>query len=113
MADPVTRTYRVRISLPEPPEGMQLGMTASVSIKTAGSSMAEGAVLPLAAVFQNGDSPEVWVVGEDNTLTAKQVKVESLGDDTVRVTGLNASDVVVIAGVHKLHAGQTVRTEGD
>ncbi|MBQ1808073.1 MAG: efflux transporter periplasmic adaptor subunit, partial [Selenomonas sp.] len=70
-------------------------------------------VLPLAAVFQNGDSPEVWVVGEDNTLTAKQVKVESLGDDTVRVTGLNASDVVVIAGVHKLHAGQTVRTEGD
>ena len=113
MADTVTRTYRVRISLPEPPEGMQLGMTASVSIKTAGSSMAEGAVLPLAAVFQNGDSPEVWVVGEDNTLTAKQVKVESLGDDTVRVTGLNASDVVVIAGVHKLHAGQTVRTEGD
>lgn len=113
MADAVTRTYRVRITLPEPPEGMQLGMTASVSIKTADDSMAAGAVLPLSAIFQNGDTPEVWVVGDDKTLTAKPVKVESLGDDTVRVTGLNGSDLVVVAGVHKLHAGQTVRTEGD
>jgi len=109
----VTRTYRVRITLPEPPEGMQLGMTASVSIKTADDSMAAGAVLPLSAIFQNGDNPEVWVVGDDKTLTAKPVKVESFGDDTVRVTGLNGSDLVVVAGVHKLHAGQTVRTEGD
>ncbi len=113
MADAVTRTYRVRITLPEPPEGMQLGMTASVSIKTADDSMAAGAVLPLSAIFQNGDNPEVWVVGDDKTLTAKPVKVESFGDDTVRVTGLNGSDLVVVAGVHKLHAGQTVRTEGD
>ena len=113
MADAVTRTYRVRITLPEPPEGMQLGMTASVSIKTVDDSMAAGAVLPLSAIFQNGDNPEVWVVGDDKTLTAKPVKVESFGDDTVRVTGLNGSDLVVVAGVHKLHAGQTVRTEGD
>lgn len=113
MADAVTRTYRVRISLPEPPAGLQLGMTASVSIKSAGDKPLEGAVLPLTAVFQDGDTPQVWVVGEDNTLTAKAVTVESLGDDTVRVTGLNASDLVVVAGVHKLHAGQSVRTEGD
>ena len=102
------------MAVPEPPEGMQLGMTANVSIKGAAEdAAAEGAVLPLAAIFQDGDTPQVWVVGEDNKLTAKVVTVENLGDDKVRVTGLAASDLVVTAGVHKLHEGQEVRTEAD
>ena len=112
MADSTTRTYKVRVSLPEPPEGLQLGMTASVAIRGDGEA-AGGAVLPLSAIFQDGDTPQVWVVGEDNTLTAKAVAVENLGDDQVQVTGINAGDLVVIAGVHKLHEGQTVRTEAD
>lgn len=113
MADPTARTYKVRVAIPEPPEGMQLGMTANVSIKGADNTGAEGAVLPLAAIFQDGDTPQVWVVGEDNKLTAKAVTVENLGDDKVLVTGLNATDLIVTAGVHKLHEGQTVRTEAD
>lgn len=114
MADSATRTYKVRVAVPEPPEGMQLGMTANVSIKgAADDAAAEGAVLPLAAIFQDGDTPQVWVVGEDNKLTAKAVTVENLSDDKVRVTGLAASDLVVTAGVHKLHEGQEVRTEAD
>ncbi len=114
MADAATRTYKVRVSVPEPPEGMQLGMTANVSIKGADDA-ADGstAVLPLAAIFQDGDTPQVWVVGEDNKLTAKAVTVENLGDDKVQVAGLTAADIVVTAGVHKLHEGQTVRTEAD
>ncbi|MCP6429087.1 efflux RND transporter periplasmic adaptor subunit, partial [Klebsiella pneumoniae] len=32
MADPVTRTYKVRISLLNPPPEMKLGMTAAVSL---------------------------------------------------------------------------------
>ena len=113
MADPTARTYKVRVAIPEPPEGMQLGMTANVSIKGADNAGAEGAVLPLAAIFQDGDTPQVWVVDEDNKLTAKAVTVENLGDDKVLVTGLNATDLIVTAGVHKLHEGQTVRTEAD
>ena len=114
MADAVTRTYKVRVAIPEPPEGMKLGMTANVSIRgTADGAGASSAVLPLAAVFQDGDTPQVWVVGENNQLTAKTVMVESLGDDKVQVTGLAAGDIVVTAGVHKLHEGQTVRTEAD
>ena len=112
MADPATRTYKVRVAIPEPPEGMQLGMTANVSIKGTADG-ADGVVLPLAAIFQDGDTPQVWVVGDDNTLTAKAVTVEDLGDDKVRVTGLAAGDLVVTAGVHKLHEGQSVRTEAD
>ena len=113
MADSTARTYKVRVSVPEPPEGMQLGMTASVSFKDDGNAVADNMLLPLTAIFQDGDTPQVWVVGEDNTLTAKAVTVENFADDKVMVTGLSAGDLVVIAGVHKLHEGQTVRTEAD
>lgn len=113
MADEAARTYKVRVAIPEPPEGMQLGMTANVSIKGTDGAGPAGSILPLAAIFQDGDTPQVWVVGEDNKLTAKAVSVEELGDDKVLVTGLDATDLVVTAGVHKLHEGQTVRTEAD
>ncbi|WP_296769777.1 efflux RND transporter periplasmic adaptor subunit [Selenomonas sp.] len=114
MADEATRTYKVRVAVSEPPAGMQLGMTANVSIKGIDDQEENGGVLlPLAAIFQEGDTPQVWVVGEDNTLTAKAVRVENLGDDKVQVKGLNAGDLIVVAGVHKLHEGQSVRTEAD
>ncbi|WP_073088542.1 efflux RND transporter periplasmic adaptor subunit [Selenomonas ruminantium] len=114
MADAATRTYKVRVSIPEPPEGMQLGMTANVSIKGAETEEADGiTTLPLAAIFQDGDTAQVWVVGDDNRLTAKAVTVEQLGDDKVQVAGLGVGDLVVTAGVHKLHEGQSVRTEAD
>ena len=114
MADPATRTYRVRIALPEPPEGMQLGMTAHVTVKGQAAETADGVtVLPLAALLQDGETPKVWVVGDDHQVSLKPVVVEAFGDNEVQVTGLAATDVVVVAGVHKLRAGQTVRTEAD
>ncbi len=116
MADNAARTYRVRVSVPKPPTGMQLGMTANVSFvsqESAGDTGAGSAVLPLSAIYQDGDTPQVWVVGEDNTVSLKTVSVEDFGDNQVLVYGLDATDVVVTAGVHKLHEGQSVRTEAD
>ena len=117
MADTTTRTYKVRVAIPNPPEGMQLGMTASV--KFGGSNAEESdvaadmAVLPLAAIYQNDDTPSVWLVGDDNTLSLQKVEVKEFGDNKVMVYGLKPTDVVVIAGVHKLHEGEAVRTEAD
>ena len=48
-------------------------------------------------------------VGEDGTVSLKNVSVEEYGDNTVRVDGLSDGDIVVTAGVHKLHEGQSVR----
>ena len=117
MADSASRTYRVRISLPNPPAGMQLGMTANVtfaknSAEASGAS-AVSAVLPLSAIYQDGDVPQVWVVGDDRKVSLKTVRVEDFGDNKVLVQGLDAADTVVIAGVHKLHEGESVRTEAD
>ena len=113
MADSNARTYKVRVSLPEPPADMRLGMTASVSCQD--SSLAEGIyVLPLTAIYQTGEDSQVWLVGADNTVSLQDVAVESFGADSVMVRGLSSDAVVVTAGVHKLHEGQEVRLpEGD
>lgn len=111
MADAASRTYAVRVSVPSPPEGMQLGMTASVHVGAADGSGSY--TLPLSALYQTGDTPQVWVVGKDGTLSLKTVSVEGFGDNTVAVTGVAAGDVVVTAGVHMLREGQKVRTEGE
>ena len=113
MADSTSRTYKVRVSIPNPPEGMQLGMTASVAVAHEGGNSSAGSVLPLSAIYQTGDAPEVWVVTDDDTVALKSVEVENFGDNTVLVHGLAPTDVVVTAGVHKLREGQAVRTEAD
>lgn len=113
MADPASRTYKVSISLPNPPQGMQLGMTASVTNASPDANKNTTYVLPLSAIYQTGDKPQVWVVGKDKTLSLKDVTVTDFGNNTVQVGGLSAGDIVVTAGVQLLHEGETVRTEGD
>ncbi len=108
MADSVARTYRVRVSLPAPPAGMELGMTASVSLAEAGAAR-PGTVLPMSAIYQTGDKPQVWVVTGENRVTLKTVTVESFRSNEVLVSGLTEGEAVVTAGVHKLHEGDEVR----
>ena len=113
MADAVSRTYEVNITLQNPPQGLQLGMTASVANAGEERASADTVVLPLSAIYQTGSTPQVWVVGKDKTLSLKNVSVETFGDNSVKVTGLQKGDIVVTAGVHKLRAGEKVRIEGD
>ena len=113
MADPAARTYRVRVSILQPPAGMELGMTASVALAQSDTDDAAASVLPLAAIYQTGDTPQVWVVTDDDTVTLKDVTVEEFNGDQVIVHGLQPTDLVVTAGVHKLRDGQQVRTEAD
>ena len=110
MADAVSRTYRVRISLPNPPQGMELGMTASVEAAEPGP--AEGVVLPMTAIYQTGDAPQVWVV-RDHVVQLQTVQVTVRNDHEVIVRGVEPGALVVVAGVHKLREGQKVRTEDD
>lgn len=111
MADSAARTYKVRISIPNPPAGMELGMTASVHVTGATTEGDAGFLVPLAAIYQTGDSPEVWVVGDDGTVALQPVTVEQFDSNQVRVHGLKSGTTIVTAGVHKLRAGQEVRTK--
>ena len=110
MADSVSRTYKVRISVPNPPKGMQLGMTASVKCQESSGNNNDGMVLPLSAIYQIDDNPQVWVVDKgSDTVSLKNITFEKIGNNSVRVMGLNVGDIVVTAGVHKLRQGQKVR----
>lgn len=112
-ADAASRTYKVRVSLPQPPAGMQLGMTASVTfVPEEGAGETADYELPLAAIYQTGDQPQVWVV-EDGQVHLKDIRVKQFGKTSVIVEGLSADDLVVTAGVHKLREGQDVRTEAE
>ncbi|HMM22870.1 MAG TPA: efflux RND transporter periplasmic adaptor subunit [Selenomonadales bacterium] len=111
MADKVTRTFKVRVSLVDPPEEIKLGMTASVALT--GSHLGSAVSIPLAAVYQSGDQPAVWVVTGE-TLALRPITTGNFGNGSVEVlNGLEQGERIVTAGVHKLKEGQKVRVTGD
>ena len=107
IADKVSRTYKVRISLVNPPEGVNLGMTANVMVAQPGGQLVT--YIPLSAIYQTGDIPNVWVIVND-AVTLRPIKVGAFGDNKVQVLeGLQDGDIIVTAGVQKLHEGEKVR----
>jgi len=113
IADKISRTYKVRISLVNPPSDVKLGMTAAVAATYPGGQQQQIATIPLSAIYQTGSTPNVWVV-ENNTVSLRSVTVGPFGDNQVEIlAGLQNGDVVITAGVHKLQEGQKVRVTGD
>ena len=108
-ADPVTRTFTVKVSVPRADAAMRLGMTANVLLD--GSGDTKVVTLPLSALDQSAGVPSVWVVDPETRKTApRPVAIGAYREDGVTVrTGLSAGEVVVAAGVHKLVAGEVVR----
>lgn len=111
VADPAARTYKVRVLLTNPPPEIRLGMTANVTFASSGQAEM---TIPLSAIYQTDETPQVWVV-EDQTVRLQPIIIEGFGNDEVRVlSGLAGGEVIVTAGVHKLREGQQVRPlEGD
>ena len=104
MADSTARTFTVKISLPDVPN-IQLGMTANVAMREFSPSVI---ILPLSAIYQTGDAAQVWLV-DGGKVSLKQIDIAAFDENSVQVRGLKAGDVVVVAGVNKLHDGQPVR----
>ena len=112
MADAMTRTYRVRISLSEPPAAATLGMTASVETSGPQQKIETACEIPLSALYQSGQQPSVWVIQNDS-VTLRTIQTGKFSKTTIQVTGgLQPGDTIVTAGVHKLREGQKVRLAG-
>lgn len=110
MADATTRTYKVRISLINPPQEIKLGMTAAVTISNA--MQTASLTIPLSAVYQTGSSPQVWVI-KDNVVNLRSVQTGNFSGNQIQIlAGLNPGETIVTAGVQKLRPGQKVRTIG-
>ena len=96
-ADPRSRTFSVRVSLPNDPRVL-IGMTATV--QAAASAGADMVTVPLSALAEKDGSKIVWTVDRKaETVHARSVEVADFTDDGVGVTrGLAPGDLVVSAG---------------
>ena len=107
VADPATRTYTVKVSIPARPD-IRLGMTATVEM-AAGPANASSLRVPLSALVQDKGATSVWVV-ENNAVQLRRVQVAGQsGNDILLAGGVQPGQTVVTAGVHLLKPGQKVR----
>ncbi|MBO4779626.1 MAG: efflux RND transporter periplasmic adaptor subunit [Selenomonadaceae bacterium] len=106
MADSASRTFTVKISLPDV-QNIQLGMTANVAMREVSP---RAIILPLSAIYQTDNFPQVWLV-DGGKVSLKKIEVTAFDDNNVQVRGLKAGDTVVVAGIQKLREGQEVRTD--
>ncbi|MDC7827423.1 efflux RND transporter periplasmic adaptor subunit [Pseudomonas sp. BLCC-B13] len=106
-ADPATRTYRVRIALPDAPDTMTLGATVTGRIILPGKALV---TLPASALTSENGKPAVFVVQPaTKELVRKPVTVARYTATQALIeSGIAAGDAVVTAGVSKLRPGQKV-----
>lgn len=111
-ADPLTRTYAIRISLQNADDNVQLGMSAfAVFI---GNQEAESIAVPLSALYVKKSSAGmvtgVWQIDAGGKVSLMAVDVIQYKEDAAIVKGgLKIGDVIVAAGVHKLREGEVVK----
>ena len=110
-ADPVTRTFAVKVGLTDPPPAMRLGATVNGRMEIESIPVME---IPATALTEFNRQPAVWIV-DPSSRTVSIRNVDVLRYDPTRVAvsgGLDTGEVVVTAGVQALHPGQKVRLLG-
>ncbi|GGD84429.1 efflux transporter periplasmic adaptor subunit [Rhizobium anhuiense] len=96
-ADQQSRTFAVRVSLPNDPQVL-LGMTATIEANVSnGNSYVS---IPLSALAEKDGKKMVWTVDRDtSTVHGRDIKVADFTGDGVHVIeGLDSGDLVVAAG---------------
>jgi RND family efflux transporter MFP subunit len=107
-ADPATRTYLAKFSLPDAGDSVSLGMTATLTLADPATSRV--ARLPLSALFSEGGGPSFYVVDDKGDVALKPVAVKSYeSNDVVISGGVDEGAKVVALGVQKLDPAQKVR----
>lgn len=105
--------YPVRLAFAGEAEGVAVGMSAEVKLSL-GSSAEKGeaqpsqVVVPVTAVFTEGEQSYVWVVA-DSVVKRHAVAASTIHrDGTMEVSGIEPGTTVVSAGVHSLEEGEKV-----
>jgi RND family efflux transporter MFP subunit len=106
-ADPVTRTFQVKVGLIEWPEAMRLGATVRGQTHMVATN---GIELPATALTVMDDKPALWVVDPKSMqVSLRPVELGQQDSSTIVVSkGVEGGELVVTAGVHALRPGQKV-----
>lgn len=106
-ADPQTRTWRVRVTLHNPPEAMRLG--ATVQVMTNSVYQHPAIFLSSSALTRSQQNPAVFVITPQQTLKLQAIKIDHFtASEVVIRSGLRIGDRVVTAGVNQLFSGEKV-----
>jgi RND family efflux transporter MFP subunit len=108
-ADPMTRTYLAKFSMPGVGDEVQLGMTAMLVLSEPASERV--ARLPLSALFDQGAGPSVYTAdAASGAVTLKPVSVKAYESNDVLISGgVEEGAKVVTLGVQKLNPAEKVR----
>lgn len=116
-ADPVTQTFRVRVTMLAP-EGVSIlpGMTAVVyASERARGEGPPRLLVPITAIYNDASGEQVaWIIGPNLTVSRRPVKIGAASGSSIEVLdGLRPGDRIAVAGVTQLRDGEKVRDLGD
>ena len=111
VVDPTTGTFRVTTEIADPEQLVKPGLFGRVNILY--DLRQDVPVVPRAAVVTEDGSNHVFVVGEDSSVTRRDVQLGYEGDGLVEiVNGLVEGDRVVTSGKGSLSDGSHVEVVG-
>ena len=110
LADAMTRTHRVRMTLEDPPRAFRIGTMVTASVTR---DIAPKIMVPPWAVLEEGGKHSVWVLAKDGaSVSRRDVTIAGREDDKLVVaSGLTGGERIVTVGVNSLRDGQAVAGE--
>jgi membrane fusion protein (multidrug efflux system) len=104
--DPATRSVRVRATLPNPDRTLKPGLLMRVELLR---NPREALVIPEEALVPQGDRQSVLLVGDDDVVVSRDIRVGARRPGQVEVIeGLAPGDRVITHGTLKVRPGQRV-----
>ena len=109
IADPLTRTYEIKVALPNHSAELRVGMVAEIRLRLPGEASAI-VVPPEAVRVDEAGTPCVFVVTSDHKLERRQVEVAGfIGEGTAISKGVTEGELVVTSGTPMLAHGMAVQ----
>lgn len=116
-ADPVTQTFNVRATMQAPADlNLLPGMTAAVTMNYRRAAvLGPNISVPVAAVVQGSEGGSiVWIIGPDQTVTARPVRTGAISGGLIEIAeGLQSGERIAVAGAGHLREGMKVSDLGD
>jgi cobalt-zinc-cadmium efflux system membrane fusion protein len=110
--DEKTRTVQVRCELPNPDGRLLPGMFATINVESDPNDKAF--VIPLTAVFTEGEADFVFIALDENHFQQRPVEIGlRLKDKAVITQGLQPNEKLVTEGALTLRAEEEVETDSD
>jgi len=115
VADPLTRAYAVKISIPTADGRILPGMVGDVAmsgVSSEDSIGAGGVILPSQAVLLDSDNRTFVWVADNGRASRRFVRADELSSGGILVSdGLSESDSVIVAGMQKVGSGTPVSVD--